>query len=95
MNAPALAIATEQYEALRRHIVEGPARLGVDPLGAILVVKAGVAGWMRQWTRTSRATLTPATLPASLPSSEPIWQHELTMLLAGITACHLRPPLSS
>jgi hypothetical protein len=88
MKSPNPLASAQQYEALRSHIVEKPARLGADPLGAILVVKAGVAGWMRHWTPTSVA---PMVLPAPLPSDEPAWQHELTMLLAGITACHLRP----
>jgi hypothetical protein len=56
MKPPKPTIAAEHYEALRRHAVEGPGRLGADPLGAILVVTAGVAGWMRQWTRIATGT---------------------------------------
>ena len=92
MKPPDQSVSAEQYEALRGHIVERPARLGAAPLGAILVVKAGVAGWMRQWARTSAAPMIP---PAPRPLNEPAWQHELTLLLAGITACHLRPPSPS
>jgi hypothetical protein len=68
-----------------------------DPLGAILVVKTGMAGWMRQWRQVSEAIIAAPSLPVPLsrPPNEPSWQHDLTMLLAEMSARHVRPGLPS
>lgn len=81
-------IGAEHYEALRGHVREGTGRLGSAPLGAVLVVKMGVAGWMRHWTQISAATL--AVPPVTPVTSEPGWQRELTVVLAAMTASHLK-----
>ena len=88
-------VSAEHYEALRRHAVEERGRLGSDPLGAVLVARSGVAGWMRQWERMAAAETPTAVPPATRPSSEPLWQHELTLVLAGMTAGHLRQDSTS
>jgi hypothetical protein len=49
MNPTGVAVSSEHYEALRQWAVDRCRVFPSDPLGAILVVKAGVAGWMRQW----------------------------------------------
>jgi len=88
MKACFTSASAEQYEALRQNAVAREAIFSDTPLGAILVVKTGVAGWMRQWKQCS------ATVPSirSLlpgPPELPGWQHELTLLLAQITTRHL------
>jgi hypothetical protein len=96
MRPPNPPIWTEQYEALRRHAVDGDGRLGSDPLGAILVVRSGVAEWMRQWSRISAEGPAVSIVAAPPPlRREPAWQRELTVVLAGMTACHLGPVSTS
>lgn len=80
--------SSEQYEALRRHAVERGRVFSAEPLGTILVVKTGVASWMRQWQEISGSTPAPA---AVAPAHEPGWQHDLTLLLAQMTARQMRP----
>ena len=84
----------EQYETLRQHAVGREPIFSGEPLGAILVVKTGVAGWMREWRQQSGA-VAPTRLAAPSPAAEPGWQHELTLVLAQITARHLSSPSSS
>jgi hypothetical protein len=78
----------EQYEALRPNTVASSLP-GVAAMGAILVVKTGVAGWVREWSRIAAGSLTP---PSPLPRipAESGWRSELTLLLAQITVRHLR-----
>jgi hypothetical protein len=77
----------EQYEVLRSNTVK-PSLLGVATLGAILVVKTGLAGWMREWARTAAASSTPRSPLPRVPE-ESVWRSELTVLLAQITVRHL------
>ena len=91
---PALAAnSVAQYEALRPSAVARAPVFSVVPLGAILVVKSGVAGWLQQWQQMAGAiVVAPAESrpPAGLPNA-PVWQRELTLLLAQMSARHLRP----
>jgi hypothetical protein len=89
MTTPCRSVLIEQYEALRRSIVEA-SPLDVASMGAILVVKTGVAGWMREWMRMAAGGLTPSSPPPGVPE-ERGWRNELTMLLAQITVRHLCP----
>ena len=86
---------TERYEALRRCAQEGASILASRPLGWNLLARHGMAGWMRSWTDTnvpvpvsSAASGPPPHLPA------PLWQNQLTMLLARMTAAHLQTQTS-
>lgn len=80
--------STAQYEALRQNAVARAPVFSAAPLGAILVVKTGVAGWMRECRQLSGAV--PTTWPPpSRPPAGPDWQHELTLLLAQMTGRHL------
>jgi len=83
--------AAEHYEALRRGAVARDQVFSATPLGTILLVQNGVAGWMRRWEQVGGAPASPAT-PASLPlpCDEPRWQRDLAMLLAEMTVPHLR-----
>lgn len=90
MMTPAALPAVEHYEALRGSAVAlaGERFLPAEPLGAIMVVKTGVAGWMRCWREAAGVTARPAA--ASAPSPPIIcdtqdWQHELTLLLAQMS----------
>jgi hypothetical protein len=80
---------TQQYEALRQHAVQP--LLGGSPLGAVLVANSGLAGWMRQWPQ---ASATAAHRSESVLINEPASHHELTLILAQITARHLSTVVS-
>jgi len=85
MTSPTASI--EQYEALRQNALAPGRIFSVAPLGAILVVKSGMAGWMRRWSQVG--VTTPAPLPFHPAGDEAGWQRELTVLLAEMTATHL------
>lgn len=94
MKAPAARAAVEHYEALRQSAVApaGEQVLSATPLGAILVVKTGVAGWLRRWSEVAAVPVRPEPTPAaSYPTLCDIegWQHELTLLLAQMSVGHL------
>lgn len=83
--------AAEHYEALRRYALTRDQVFSAVPLGAILIVKHGVAAWLRSWGQVGGAPAAP--LPSSpLPTAEPRRQRDLAMLLAEMTVPHLRSP---
>jgi hypothetical protein len=90
---PSTAAAwTERYEALRRHVFNHRQNLGADPLGLVLVLRQGVAAWMRSWDEASSpATSPPCSWPPGPPlsSATPDWQQQLTNLLTQMTFAHL------
>jgi hypothetical protein len=92
MKRLAATAAVEHYEALRQSAM-APAQeriFSADPLGAILVMKTGVAGWMHRWREAVAAPARSAPAPA-YPNlcDTPGWQHELTLLLAQMSVRHL------
>jgi hypothetical protein len=78
----------EQYEALRPNTV-APSLPSVAAMGAIIVVKTGLAGWVREWSRAAAGSLTSSSPLPRVPA-ESGWRSELTLLLAQITVRHLR-----
>jgi hypothetical protein len=87
------AIWVEGYETLRRHVLDRRAGLALDPLGLVLWLAQGMAGWMGYWAKalevpqSSQATVAP--LPM-LPATS-LWQQQVTLLLAQITIQRLYP----
>jgi len=78
---------TERYEALRQHVLKNRQSLSVDPLGLVLLLRQGVAAWMRSWPEASS---TPhGSCVALAPVCLPDWQRQLTELLAQMTSAHL------
>jgi hypothetical protein len=86
----------ERYEAVREHLLSGRQILGADPVGLVLLLKHGMAGWMRRWieglaeTRSVRATPV-----GTLCLATPIWQQQLTLLLAQMAVSQLHPTAAS
>jgi hypothetical protein len=94
MNVPVTGpgIWKDRYESLRRHFLEDRQMLGTDPLGLVLFFRLGVAGWMRHWTTMPTASQAPVPLAQSFqppPVMTAGWQHQLTVVLAQMTARHL------
>jgi hypothetical protein len=98
MNSPDLSPATSpapatwkhRYEALRQLAVAGSLVFEADPLGLVLLLRQGVAGWMRSWSglieRTTDAAVSPPQTPIVSTSQ---WQQQLTELLAQMSLAHL------
>ena len=82
----------ERYETLRRHFVENRRLLGSDPLGLALLLRSGIAGWVRAWRScTEAAPQTGAPTPDSTcPPISTASQQELTLLIAHMTARHVQ-----
>ena len=82
-----LAAWKQRYEALRQHVLERRQVLGADPLGLVVLLKQGVADWMKSWWDPPPLPALAAP-PPSRPST-PQWQQQLTELLAHMTVEHL------
>jgi hypothetical protein len=97
MNTPStpLNLWRERYETLRRHFVENRQVLAADPFGLVLLLRQGMAGWMRTWRACTEPTLKALTAcPESWrPPITTVGPQELTQLLADMTAPHLHPPI--
>ena len=80
----------QRYENLRSHVFEGHQRLGADPLGLVLLYRQGLASWMLGWEEVA-GSRPPFPIAAStmLSPMTPLWQQQLTALLAQMTAQHL------
>jgi hypothetical protein len=84
----------ERYETLRRHCLENHHVLAAAPFGLILLLRQGMAGWMRTWragTETGRKALPPGPESWCSPVAA-VGSQELTRLIADMTAPHLHPP---
>ena len=82
-----LAAWKQRYEALRQHVLERRQVLGADPLGLVVLLRQGVAGWMKSWWEPPPLPTLPMPLPSPPPT--PQWQQQLTELLAHMTVEHL------
>ena len=93
ISRPASATVWKQrYEALRQLAVGGRQILESDPLGLVVLLRQGTAGWMRSWSE-----LTPTAPILSSQVRSPItsasgWQHQLTQVLAEMSLAHLPNP---
>ena len=81
-----------RYEQLRQQVVAPNATLAQDRWGLSLLLRKGMAGWMRLW----QDPVAPAHQPApvqGLPSSGPVpgWQPQATLLLANMAFSHFHP----
>jgi hypothetical protein len=93
MNRPLPAkVWTERYETLRGHFVENRRCLEADPLDLTLLLRNGIAGWMRTGRTCAATASEPAALagPLGFPSTPTAWQQDLTHLIAHMTTQHLQ-----
>ncbi len=82
----------ERYESLRAYILAGRQLFQTQPLGLALWLAKGMAGWMKQWTQLTQATV-PSPSPGARPPGPAVgpWQQQLTLLLAQMTLENLQP----
>jgi hypothetical protein len=93
VNSSVLTLASswkQRYEALRQLAVAGNPLAGSEPLGLVLLVRQGVARWMRCWPRPVEGVAGAAVPPVPAPVlPTPQWQQQLTAVLAQISLAHL------
>ena len=79
----------DRYEHLRQQVLESSEAITLDRWGLSLLIRKGVAGWMRAWRDPAACferTTTECQIPLScLPCS---WQQEATRLLANMALSH-------
>ena len=81
---------TQRYESLRQHFLGEQRRFETAPLGLFLVIREGLAAWMRAWRQEPPSSSVRSPEAAAF-SMSPGWQRELTFLLAHLTSLHLQP----
>ncbi len=89
--APAISWK-QRYETLRQVMTGGSQIAGTEPLGLVLLVRQGMARWMRSWPE-SIPVQTTTILPDRMlivPTSQ--WQQQLTMLLAQMSLSQFSCP---
>jgi hypothetical protein len=94
MNPPSnpFAIWVERYESLRQYILKDRHVLQTEPLSLLLWLSHGMAAWMHHWAGLAQgAAQPPAASPLLRCPATSVWQQQLTLLLAQITAHHLQP----
>jgi hypothetical protein len=84
---------TRRYEQLREQVLAGDSSIATDCRGLALLIRQGMAAWMRAWHDplcwcAASATLGAEVLPMSLTET---WQQEATRLLVNMALSHLRP----
>lgn len=83
----------ERYETLRRHVLDRRDGLALEPLGLVLWLAQGMAGWMGSWAKAVEVPLPSPAMVAPLPMfpATSLWQQQITLLLAQITVQRLYP----
>ena len=86
----------ERYEQLRQQALGQSDTLTSDRWGLALLLRHGVAGWMRAWQDPCACSEPPAGQrvppPVLLPCS---WQQEVTALLVNMALSHCHSPAPS
>jgi hypothetical protein len=84
---------THRYEQLREQVLAGESLIGTDCCGLTLLIRQGMAAWMRArhdplCCPAAAALEVEEALPMSLRESR---QQEITRLLVNMALSHLRP----
>jgi hypothetical protein len=89
MIPPEKELWRRRYEQVRQQVVEPDAAFARDRWGLSLLLRKGLAGWMRLW-QDPVATAQQADPAHQLPLSCPVpgWQPQATLLLANMAFNH-------
>jgi hypothetical protein len=84
---------TRRYEQLREQVLVGDGLIVTDCRGLALLIRQGMAAWMRAWHDplcccAASAALGAEALPMGRGES---WQQEATRLLVNMALSHLSP----
>ena len=84
---------TRRYEQLREQVLAGDNFIATDRRGLTVLIREGMAAWMRAWHEPLSCSVAAAApkaeaLSMSLGDS---WQQEATRLLVNMTLSHLSP----
>ena len=84
---------TRRYEQLREQVLAGDNFIATDRRGLTVLIREGMAAWMRAWHEPLSCSVAAAApkaeaLSMSLGGS---WQQEATRLLVNMTLSHLSP----
>ncbi|MGP8235171.1 MAG: hypothetical protein ACLQVW_07160 [Limisphaerales bacterium] len=81
-----------RYEQLRQQAVEPDETLAQDRWGLSLLLRKGMAGWMRLWPDPGAgAEGVRACQSVALNCPAPDWQQQATLLLANMALSHCQP----
>ena len=84
---------THRYEELREQVLAGESLIVTERWGLTLLIRQGVAAWMRAWHdplyRRAGATLAAEALP--MRNLRESWQQEATRLLVNMALSQLSP----
>jgi len=83
---------TRRYEQLREQVLARDTLTGTDARGLSLLIRQGVATWMRVWCDPLSCRWAPDLEAESRPMIPPeAWQQEATRLLVNMALNHFKP----
>jgi len=81
-----------RYEQLRQQVVEPDTTLAQDRWGVSLLLRKGLAGWMRLWQDPATGAQEAASAhPVALMAPAPGWQQQAALLLANMALSRYQP----
>jgi hypothetical protein len=83
---------TRRYEQLREQVLAGDSLIVTDRRGLNVLIRQGMAAWMRAWHEPLCCPVAAALEAEALPMRPTeSWQQEATRLLVNMALSHLRP----
>jgi len=83
---------TRRYEQLREQVLAGDNSIATDRRGLTVLIREGMAAWMRAWHEPLCCSVAAAAPEAEALSMSPgeSWQQEATRLLVNMALSHLK-----
>jgi hypothetical protein len=86
-----LHCCTRRYEQLREQVLAGDSLIATDGRGLALLIRQGMAAWMRAWHDPFSCGRVVELEAESRPINPPdSWQQEATRLLVNMVLSHLK-----